>query len=104
MLQSNNIARNSHETSTRRSSEKVTASTRQTVTTRLLTQLKRLLRASGLRYADVAVLIGVSEKTVKRYMVGQSISVAILEKLCEVAGITLFELVELATSEERADP
>lgn len=76
---------------------------RDTLTTRMMEQLKRLFHANGLRYADVAGLIGVSEKSVKRYMAGQGISLPMIEKLCAAAGITLLELAELAESDEPRD-
>jgi transcriptional regulator with XRE-family HTH domain len=76
----------------------------ETLTARLVTQIKRLFRAHGLRYVDVADLMGVSEKSIKRYMAGRGITVGVLEKLCACAGITPFELVELATTDERTAP
>lgn len=63
---------------------------------RMLRYLKELLRARQLRYADVAELLGVSEKSVKRYMAGRGVSLPVLERLCAVVGISLAELSELA--------
>ncbi|TZG28955.1 helix-turn-helix domain-containing protein [Sphingomonas montanisoli] len=67
---------------------------------RMLAQLKRLFHAAGLRYADVAKEIGVSEKTMKRYMSGRGLTVAALERICAVVDTDLLELAELAVDAE----
>lgn len=67
---------------------------------RLIDYLKQVFRAHGLRYVDIAGLVGVSEKTVKRYMGGRGVTLAVLERLCAAGGITLRELSELASDEE----
>lgn len=62
----------------------------------LLTALKGIYRAQGLRYEDVAAALGISQMTVKRYLAGKGLSLAVLEQLCRLAGISLIELSELA--------
>lgn len=74
------------------------------LTVRMMTQLKGLFRANGLRYVDVAELIGVSEKSIKRYMAGSSVDIGVLEKLCAAAGVTVLELAELAEQVEETEP
>ena len=71
---------------------------------RIIRQLKRIFKARGLRYADVGEHIGVSEKSIKRYMSGHGLSLPLLEKLCAVGGITFLELAHLVASEEPFEP
>jgi len=70
---------------------------------RMLDCLKRIFRAQGLKYTDVATLLGVNEKSVKRYMNGRGLSVVVLEKLCAAGGLTLPELSMLASA-DKAQP
>ncbi|MBK6288753.1 MAG: helix-turn-helix transcriptional regulator [Gammaproteobacteria bacterium] len=65
----------------------------------LLRALKVQLRASGLRQRDLAAHLGVGFSTVKRWLAGDGLDAQRLEDLCELAGISLAELVELAASE-----
>ncbi len=55
--------------------------------------LKRVLKSGGLTYADAARHLGLSEASVKRLFKEQSFSVERMEKLCELAGADLLELV-----------
>ncbi|RVT93167.1 helix-turn-helix domain-containing protein [Sphingomonas crocodyli] len=71
-------------------------------TAQLLDQLKRVYKARGIRYADVARQIGVSEMTVKRAMAGRGLSVAMLEKMAAVAEIGIFDLAQMAR--EHSEP
>lgn len=63
---------------------------------RMLARLKEILQARRLRYSDVAALMGVSEKSIKRYMSGKGVTLPVLEQLCAAAGMSLSELSELA--------
>lgn len=65
----------------------------------LLRALKVQLRASGLRQRDLAARLGVGFSTVKRWLTGDGLDAQRLEDLCELAGISLAELVELAAHE-----
>lgn len=62
----------------------------------LLETLKQLYRAKAIRYRDVAMLLGVSEVTVKRYFAGVGLTLQTLERLCENVEIDLFDLCDLA--------
>lgn len=62
----------------------------------LLTELKRLLRARNIRYRDLAAQLEVSETTIKRNLAGRGLSLAMLEAICKIAGISLIDLAELA--------
>ncbi|MCG3169354.1 MAG: hypothetical protein CALGDGBN_00872 [Pseudomonadales bacterium] len=66
----------------------------------LLRILKAQLRAAGLRQQDVADRLGVGVSTVKRWLGGGGLDASRLEDLCELAGLSLAELVELATTEQ----
>ncbi len=66
------------------------------LTLELVTALKRLLKAQGLTYAQLAKQLKLSEATVKRMFSRQSLNVRRLEQICEVLGIGLIELAEHA--------
>lgn len=68
----------------------------------LLRTLKELYRGRGLRHEDVATALDISKMTVKRYLSGKGLSLAILERLCQLADISLLELSELATQSDQA--
>jgi transcriptional regulator with XRE-family HTH domain len=63
---------------------------------RVLDALKNLLRSHGLRYSDVAGKLGVGERTIKRYLSGENLTIEILEQMCALVEIELSELTELA--------
>ncbi|MBP8924940.1 MAG: helix-turn-helix transcriptional regulator [Pseudomonadales bacterium] len=65
----------------------------------LLRALKVQLRTRGLRQRDLAVRLGVGFSTVKRWLAGDGLDAERLEDMCELAGISLAELVELAAHE-----
>ena len=62
-------------------------------TSDLTEALKRVLKQAGLTYADAANALGLSEASVKRLFKEQSFSVERMEKVCELAGADLLELV-----------
>jgi transcriptional regulator with XRE-family HTH domain len=68
----------------------------QLLSSRMLAYLKKVYRARGLRLSDVAALIGVSERSVKRYLNGGGVTLDILERLCTAADLTILALAELA--------
>ena len=61
----------------------------------LLASLKRVFREAGIHYAEIALALGVSEMTIKRLLSGKGLKLDTLDRLCEIAHITLFELVEM---------
>lgn len=69
---------------------------------RILATLKRELRAKGLHYSDVAARLRVSEATIKRYFNGKGVSLSVLVKLADIAGLDLLALAELAERDEIA--
>jgi transcriptional regulator with XRE-family HTH domain len=70
-------------------------------TARLIDTLKKLLKAQGHTYADVARRVGLSEASVKRLFASKTFTLARLEAFCRVLDIDFFELAKLARG--RAD-
>jgi len=58
--------------------------------------LRELFRQHGLRFAEIAEKLGVTERTVTRWFSADSIETAILHRMCELLGIDFFTLCELA--------
>jgi len=65
----------------------------------LMGALKQLLRARGLRYRDIAERLGVTERTVKRWLADRGLTMNVVEDLCGVLGMSFIELCELAKNE-----
>jgi transcriptional regulator with XRE-family HTH domain len=66
----------------------------------VLASLKLQYRARGIKYRDVAKALKISEITVKRYLSGQALTVDMLERLCQVADLNIFDLIELAREQQ----
>ena len=62
----------------------------------LMGALKQLLRARGLRYRDIAERLGVTERTVKRWLADRGLTMNVVEDLCGVLGMSFIELCEFA--------
>jgi transcriptional regulator with XRE-family HTH domain len=62
----------------------------------LVDTLKRLVRARGLTYAELAKRVGLSEASVKRLFSRGSFTLARLLQFCEALDIDFFELARLA--------
>jgi transcriptional regulator with XRE-family HTH domain len=67
-------------------------------TRQLLSTLKRVLKARGLNYGDVATALGLSEPSVKRVFSNGRITVERLSALCGLVDMTLAELTQEATA------
>lgn len=61
----------------------------------LVETLKKELRASGITYLDVAKKLKLSEASVKRLFSENSFSLQRFENICELAGLTITDLVEI---------
>lgn len=59
--------------------------------------LKKILKAQGIRYCDLAELMQISEPTVKRLFQEEDCKLSRLIELCDVLGIKLDDLIELAS-------
>jgi transcriptional regulator with XRE-family HTH domain len=53
----------------------------------------------GLRYREIAALLDVTERTVKRWFAGSGLTLQIVEDLCNVLGVTFMELCEVANDD-----
>ena len=58
--------------------------------------LKQMCRMRGLRYREIASLLDVTERTVKRWFAGSGLTLQIVEDLCNVLGITFMDLCDFA--------
>ena len=63
---------------------------------RLLAVLKQQYKAANLSYAEVGVMIGVSEPTIKRRMAGKGLSLQGLAQLCRAVDLRITDLAALA--------
>lgn len=73
-------------------------------TAALVTALKQLLKGRGLTYAAVAESFGLSETAIKRGFSKASFSLERLEALCDLAGVSFFDLARIAEDANPARP
>ena len=59
--------------------------------------LKRVLKAQGIHYRELADMMNVSEPTVKRMFQEQDCKISRLIEICDLIGLSISELVELDT-------
>ncbi len=64
---------------------------------RIIDVLKRTLKTRGLTYRDVAAKVGLSEASIKRVFAEETFTLQRLEKICTTVGITVAELVRMAS-------
>jgi transcriptional regulator with XRE-family HTH domain len=69
--------------------------------TQIVAELKRALKERGLAYADVARALGLSLPTVKRLFCTCDFSLERVEKICELVGYRLREILERAEENVR---
>jgi len=79
----------------------MTSSTSDSKIPLLLRTLKELYRGRGLRHEDIATALNISRMTVKRYLSGKGLSLAVLERLCQLVDISLLELSDLANQSDQ---
>jgi transcriptional regulator with XRE-family HTH domain len=65
-------------------------------TAQIVRELKHMLKARGITYADLAGRIGLSEPSVKRILSRGSLSLTRLERICRAMDATVLDLVRLA--------
>lgn len=68
-------------------------------TTALIHTLKRCLKAQGKTYADVARLLALSEASVKRIFAEEHLSLDRLERVCQMLGMEISDLVRQMEAE-----
>ena len=66
----------------------------------LLAALKRCLKMRGITYKELAVLMHLSESSVKRMFASNSFSLRRFEQVCEIANISIFEVGKMARDED----
>jgi transcriptional regulator with XRE-family HTH domain len=59
--------------------------------------LQDLLRSRGLRHRDISRRLQVTERTVTRWFSNEGVDTRVIERLCELAQISFFDLCELAS-------
>lgn len=71
----------------------------------LLKTMKALLHEHRLSQANVAERLGVTTRTVRRWFTSDTVDTGVLEQMCALIGIELFDLFQLAAkdSETKAD-
>ncbi|MEH6649111.1 MAG: helix-turn-helix transcriptional regulator [Motiliproteus sp.] len=69
-------------------------------TNALIATLKRQLKASGKTYQDIAVLLELSEASIKRLFRDGELSLPRLEKICDAIGLELAELIQLMAQQQ----
>ncbi len=72
-------------------------------TNRMVTALKRCLRAKGATYRNLAEALSLSEASVKRVFSEESFSLQRLEDICRYLDMSLFDLARIADSQRDAD-
>ena len=71
-------------------------------TERIVRELKRMLRARGVTYADLGRRIGLSEASVKRIFSRSSLTLMRLERICKAVDTSMLDVVRLAGGEDSA--
>lgn len=64
-------------------------------TNQIILTLKKTLKANGMKYLDVAKHLHVSESSIKRQFTQGDISLGRLEKICDLIGMDIADLLEL---------
>ena len=70
-------------------------------TSQLVDALKKVLRAKGVTYRDLASAIDLSEASVKRIFADKSFSLKRLEEICQYLELTIYELSRLAAHQDQ---
>ncbi|NRA68210.1 MAG: helix-turn-helix transcriptional regulator [Pseudobacteriovorax sp.] len=65
---------------------------------RILSILKRIIKSRGKTYRDIAEGLGISESSVKRVFSHQTFSLARMEEVCNLIGISIYEVCRIAES------
>ena len=66
-------------------------------TTRIVSSLKRVMKARGVTYAQLAKDIGLSEPSIKRILSRATLTVSRLEQICVALDVSIHEVTRLAS-------
>ncbi len=66
----------------------------------LVTTLKKQLKAHGKTYADVAIVLGISESSVKRLFAEHNFTLQRLEAICHCINLQIGELIQLMMKDQ----
>ena len=69
----------------------------------LIAALKRCLKLRGVTYKDLALSINLSESSVKRLFASNNLSLQRFEQVCEVIGLSIFDIGEMAREEDEIE-
>ena len=72
--------------------------------TAIVQVLKRSLKTKGLTYKDIAKRVGLSEASVKRVFSAKTFTLQRLESVCAAIGMSMAELVRLASETHDSAP
>ena len=67
----------------------------------LIDALKKVLRAKGITYRDIAESLKLSEASIKRTFAEKSFTLQRLSAICQVAELNIYELARLAAHQDR---
>jgi DNA-binding Xre family transcriptional regulator len=67
---------------------------------RIVDVLKRTLKSRGMTYRDLSKRVGLSEASVKRVFAEERFTLQRLEGICSAIGLTLGELIRMASNDE----
>jgi len=70
---------------------------------KIIETLKDEFRTKGIHYHDVAIRLKVSEGTVKRYLRGEAVTLAALQKMAEIVDLDLLSLASLAQRNDKVE-
>ena len=71
----------------------------------LVSALKRCLKLKGVTYKNLALSMNLSESSVKRLFASNSLSLQRFEQVCEIVGLSIFEVGKMAREEDEvSDP
>src|SRR5262245_40583066 len=73
-------------------------------TIRIVRELKRMLKARGITYAQLGKLIGLSEASVKRVFSRSTLTLQRLEAICRAAGTSVLDVTKLASGADDTAP
>ncbi len=69
----------------------------------LVSALKRCLKLKGMTYKNLALSMNLSESSVKRLFASNNLSLQRFERVCEIVGLSIFEVGKMAREEDEVE-